>query len=233
MHENSQITENGTKTRLGKRLEALVESIESPNSVVYDLCCDHGAVGRAVLELMLSEHVVFNDIHPDIVTRLGHQLSSLNATNYELNVQPAEQVSLQLVDHGHIILAGVGDEQCIEILKALFAQPASRNYSFVISPATKTYFVRRFLQSTSATLLFDRIVTENRRSYEIIGVQNSSVCSRPVSSVGEGWEPGNAAHQQHLKKLIDFYSAQLRRGSNAEVERIVEQYQNALDKLFP
>lgn len=231
MHENSPIPENGMKTRLGKRLKALLQSIDMPSSVVYDLCCDHGAIGRAVLELDISELVVFNDIHPDIMARLGQQLERLQATSYRLETKPAEQVQLAEVSKGCVILAGVGDEQCIEILKALLHQPASKNYTFIISPATKNYFVRRYLHNTAATCLFDKTVTENGRTYEIYGIKKSESPEHPVALFGEGWEVGNRNHQKHLQKLIGFYSAQLKQGSSEEIEFVVHEYKHLLEQI--
>jgi len=220
------------KTRLGKRLSALFNCIPPETNYLYDLCCDHGAIGRAVLETHKQCHVVFNDIHPDIMSRLATLLHSFNASNYSLSVCPAEQLQPLSSKRSTIILAGVGDEQCIRILRHLSAIPSLKQAHFIISPATKVQKVRRYLKQNGAKLICESTITENNRTYEIIEVSFDTLIEhRPISEFGYCWSSEDPTHQTHLKKLITFYSAQRNTALNKEYERISLAYKKILEKI--
>ncbi|TCS43063.1 tRNA (adenine(22)-N(1))-methyltransferase TrmK [Reinekea marinisedimentorum] len=230
------MTNTQLKTRLGKRLRALLNAIPDGTKQVWDLCCDHGAVGRAVIESRPNCEVVFNDIHQDIMARLSKKLIALGAKNYRLEVAPAQNLKLNGEQRPTIILAGVGAEQCIEILKQLFSQPAAEQAYFIISPATKTYFVRQFLCQAGVYLADEACISENRRSYEIICIQlQQKASNRPMIGTAEDlfgacWQPGNAEQLKHLKKQLKFYQSAQK--PTPETDLICQGYQQLIEKKF-
>ncbi len=226
------MSQSPLKTRLGKRLRALFSIIPVNTDHFLDLCCDHGALGRAVLETQSDCHVVFNDIHPGIMRTLGETLTHFRASNFSLDVGPAQNIQLPRNGKTIVMLAGVGDEQCIEIIEHLVSQQTDQPVHLIISPATKVHKVRGFLASSNVGLVDEQLVTENRRTYEIIHVvKNDSQKTKAVSQFGEAWQPGNTDHQQHLEKLIQFYDAQQHDKRNRQTADIVEQYKKILKKI--
>lgn len=198
--------------------------------MLIDLCCDHGAIGRAAIEEQRVQHVLFNDIHPDIMQRLDTALKQYGAEQYSLSVEPAQELLLPKTDRGLVMLAGVGDEQTIQILRALLAQPNAETYQFIISPATKVWNVRAFLKSCKVHCLADSLVCENGRCYEMIHVIPSAEPEALVDPFGTAWQPDNADHQASLKKLIRFYSDQLKQGPSDITEGIISGYRDKLSK---
>ncbi|EAR09510.1 tRNA (adenine(22)-N(1))-methyltransferase TrmK [Reinekea blandensis] len=221
------------KTRLGRRLRALFDTIPDGTDQLVDLCCDHGALGRAALEAGRAQRVLFNDIHPDIMAALEDRLIRYGADSYELSVGPAQTLILPKAEKGVAILAGVGDEQTIAILDALFQQPSARHYRFVVSPATKTAYVRNYLRHQPIVTLSDRIVDDNGRCYELITIAladtaNQSQSQLQPSLVGQGWQPEQPIHERHLRKLLAFYQAQQHRQPSNLVENICTEYETLL-----
>ncbi len=226
------MTEKNLKTRLGKRLKALFERIPAETDCFYDLCCDHGAVGRAVLEQRERCHVVFNDIHPDIMASLANLLERFQAENYRLAIGPAQQATLIPAQQPTVLLAGIGDEQCLEILDYFMNQNATRHAHYIISPATKVHNVRKWLRSQHVNLLHESTVTENKRTYEIIEVKKDlEAPHHQVDLFGHCWETGNPQHQNHLAKLIAFYAAQQKGKLESYSKAAVDGYQLALKKI--
>ena len=229
--------DHSLKTRMGTRLSALFNAIPETTTEFWDLCCDHGAAGRAILESRPSCPVVFNDIHSDIMAHLEHQLAELAADNYRLAICPAERLELTASRQPTLLLAGVGAEQCIVILAHLFAQPASASATFIISPATKMYWVRQFLIEQGAYLLAEQVVTEHNRSYEILTIRREPTSSglamidHPDFSHGDCWLPADPNHRRHINKLIAYYGAQLEHRPTPQSKAIVQGYQNILKKL--
>lgn len=219
------------KTKLGKRLRYLYEQIPENTEIFYDLCCDHGALGRAVLESYKDCQVIFNDIHPDIMARLEDQLRRLAAENFRLEICPAENIQLDAHTNACVMLAGVGDGQCICILAALLAQPINPNTRFIVSPATKVLAVRDYLRQQNINCFADTIISENKRSYEVIEF-DLNPANHSLSELGDGWQRNNADHQKHLEKLISFYQAQLINQPKSSVaKRAVSGYQKILKKI--
>jgi len=222
------------KTRMGTRLTALFSAVPATTSEFWDLCCDHGAIGRAILESRRHCPVVFNDIHSDIMANLQRQLTALQAENYRLIIAPAEQLVLTDSPKPTLMLAGVGAEQCIIILTQLFAQPASASATFIISAATKMHWVRQFLIDQGVFLLHESVVTENKRSYEILTVGRDSfsggkkMLASPGYRFGACWQPDNPDHRRHLEKLIGFYQAKSLHRQAENSAAIVQGYKNIL-----
>lgn len=221
------------KTRLSRRLKALYRTLPEHTDIMVDLCCDHGALGRAVLETGRVAEVVFNDIHPGIMAKLQDRLEHFGADRYRLSVEPAQNLVLPDTDNGIAILAGVGDEQTITILNSLLTQPQARSYRFVISPATKTAIVRHYLQQCSVRVLSDDIVDDAGRCYEIITVTPvaTTVDSHAEPSLtGQSWLPDHPVHRRHLTKLLSFYQAQQQRRASPTIAQICDQYRQILNQ---
>ncbi|TXR54186.1 tRNA (adenine(22)-N(1))-methyltransferase TrmK [Reinekea thalattae] len=200
------------KTKMGKRLMALFQQIPEHSREVIDLCCDHGALGRAILETRPHCSVIFNDVRANIIDQLSQKLLSLNASNYQLSIEPAQNLKIQQAE-STVVLAGVGAEQCIEILTELFQQPLAQSCHFIISPATKNFYVRQFLCQQGVYLLNEQTVTEKNRTYEIITVQLNAVQnSKKMQQTddylfGQCWQKNNAEHIAHLNKILTYYQA--------------------------
>lgn len=223
------------KTRLGKRLSTLFKSIHAQSTVIYDLCCDHGALGRATLETRPNAKVFFNDVHKDIMARLADQLDQFGAQNYDLLVCSGTDIVVQPTLHGSIVLAGVGDELCIAILEALLRQESLSSYEIIISPANKTAHVRHYLNQQAVALIHETTVTEKKRTYEVITVRPSKKPNILVSKFGDCWQEKNSDHVEHVRKLISFYKAGLNAKhtdkNRQELIDIIDGYQSILKKI--
>jgi tRNA A22 N-methylase len=165
------------------------------------------------------------------MSRLGEQLRSFNASNYQLSVMPAEEVKVCEQGKPSILLAGVGDEQCITILKALMTQDLPETTHFIVSPATKTFYVRAFLAEMPINVLKDHVVCENKRCYEIIEFDLKS-SAKSLSPFGTGWQENNLAHITHLKKVLSFYRAQRQNTEDSSpTDSIIDGYETILKKI--
>ncbi|MDN3648592.1 tRNA (adenine(22)-N(1))-methyltransferase TrmK [Reinekea marina] len=224
------------KTKLGTRLRHLVESIPTDTELVWDMCCDHGALGRAIIESRPQCQVIFNDIHKDIMARLKEQLIQLNAQRYRLAVCPAEAVSLEETSRQVVVIAGIGDEQTITILEALRTQAHAKNCTFIISPTTKVALVRQYLIGAGFYRVNESIVTENKRSYEVITVATQQTQHAQLMTekngdlIGRCWQPIES-HRQHLKKLIGYYQGQALNPEKAYAKFLLQRYKLQLKNL--
>ena len=171
-------------------------------------------------------------LRPGIIQLLAGLLQQYQAQNYTLDTGPAQQIQLPEKGQSTVMLAGIGDEQAIEIIDSLLAQPTDQPCRMIISPATKVHHVRLYLASAPVSLEYESLVTENKRTYEIICVRKDTSDSKcPVSPFGSAWAYGNHDHQRHLNKLIQFYDAQQDENRTDETALIVEHYKKILKKI--
>lgn len=221
-----------TQTRLGIRLRALHNAIPATCDHLYDLCCDHGAIGKAALESRPAIHVTFNDINTDIMRRLAASLNSEHQHRFTLHTGRAADVPESNSNQPCFLIAGVGVEQCIDTLARLKEHPLSKRATFIISPATKAARVRAYLMNNSFSLVSENCVTERKRTYEIITVCHSVAArnSQPISLTGRHWL-ANTQHIAYLKKMSAFYTTQLTNAEEPLIQSIVDDYIATLKKL--
>ena len=81
---------------------------------------------------------------------------------------PAESLKIQ-GESSLIIIAGVGGELASKIIKGICDGNVSHeSFDFLVSPNNKSFLVRRELSSRGFKSVDEKIVTDNKLSYEII-----------------------------------------------------------------
>jgi tRNA (adenine22-N1)-methyltransferase len=191
------------KTRLGKRLKALFDAIPPGYDTVWDLCCDHGRLGLALLESQRTGTVHFIDQVASIMDDLQVRLERYGATGYQVQTIAAERLALPPDERALLVLAGVGDEVTLAIVNALSAQNPDCPPDWLISPANSLFQVRRGLQQQEFGLLEEGVVFENGRGYEWMRVcQDRHRAPIAVSNPASFWNAQLPEHRAHLQKLV-------------------------------
>lgn len=236
--------------KLGRRLKALDKLIGNNYQHIWDCCCDHGYLGRALLERHEVQHVHFVDCIDSITDKLRQQLldpenrSKVNNLS-SWQVHTMDVLDLPLHDYEQkaahlIIIAGVGGELTLAMVKHLWHQYSSLNIHFLLCPVHHQYELRSGLQMTSLTVLDELLVSENNRFYEIMLLATNSDNAQPLTAVGSQlWqvranEQLNKAAQyslmeQYLVQTIAHYQRSLNMhakhsGEFSEIVTIIKQY---------
>ncbi|MGH1371106.1 MAG: tRNA (adenine(22)-N(1))-methyltransferase TrmK [Cellvibrionaceae bacterium] len=222
---------------LGARLRALLERIETyqlgntPYHTLWDCCCDHGYLGIKLLHKGLCQHLHFNDQVPhlidDLIDRLNHYPSEYFKPSYSAAVMDAGQLQLNDAHHNLMILAGIGGEHMIDILNPLLENHPEMSVDFLFCPATTQFDLREYLAENNFELLYESLVTERNRDYEIIHARFSPD-PRPehigVSRTGAFWQADDEIHQRYLRKLIRHYQRCTQGDEKIEAQRILSFY---------
>jgi len=214
------------KTRLGKRLKALFNVVADDYDSVWDLCCDHGRLGMALLETGRAPQVHFVDCIDSIMTDLAARLAQYGARHYQLHCYPAEQISLPTTGKHLLVLAGVGDEVTLRIVQQLQAQTTDAQIDWLISPANNLFQVRQFLQPNFG-ILDEGVVAENGRLYEWLWVRSGA--PKPIENPAPFWKPDEADHRRHLSKLLKHARQQQRQADNPQADAAALAYARLLE----
>lgn len=183
--------------KLSPRLQALLQAIPPGFACLWDLCCDHGQLGSAVLSQKLCRQVIFVDQLPGAMQQLALELAAqFNPDQYQVICQDACQLTQTSTEPELMVLAGVGDITSLAILDALKAP----NRHWLISPANNHFALRAELQQRALALVNEGLVFDRGYAYEWLLLQPSANSKIPLMS--PHWQPQQPEHQQELQKRL-------------------------------
>lgn len=193
---------------LSPRLNAIYELIKQSQKIpsysyIWDCCCDHGYLGMKVLVNNLCKRLFFVDRLPHIIDRLADRLAPYDIGNHELITADAGDLSFD-INHRHlVVLAGVGGECSVEIVKNIERSHPDVAIDYIFCPSTSQNALREYLASQSFSVIEEIIECEKKRCYEILYVQGKAEASDlvPVSLQCNIWDENNAEHRDYLEKI--------------------------------
>ncbi len=193
--------------KLPIRLNALLEMIQSPYEHIWDCCCDHGYLGRAILSKDCSALVHFLDVVEPIIIKLEEDLisSDIDASKWQTHVEDLMHLSLPAVESKQLlIIAGVGGDLTVELVSAVLRNNPEAKLEFLLSPVRQLNKVRVEMDNLGLGLVAERLVKDAGRYYELIHVSTSE--PKRISPVGEQmWDLAEADHQEYLLQNIQHY----------------------------
>lgn len=221
--------------RLSARLSRLYDLVDADYDVAWDLCCDHGYLGAALLFGGRTRAAHFVDQVPGIMADLRARVLNWPQdlqTRTTFYTGRAELLAPVAGDRQLVLLAGVGGEKTGWILQALTRFSEFAKADWILSPANDALDVRCRLNTLDFSLLEEGAVIENGWCYEYLKVRRrSSGDGRSVPLVGEFWDPKLADHYRYLRRLRQHYRNQLK-GRHPEVARsALAAYQALFDEL--
>jgi len=222
---------------LGPRLDAIFDCVAQEQQgqrydAIWDCCCDHGYLGMKLLAAKLCPTVYFVDQVPHIIDQLKDKLDdlaerSLSPRNYQTIAADASQLRFPDGQRHLVILAGVGGEHIVDIIKAIEQQPDDCRIDYLLCPSTTQFDLREFLIKQSFGVKQENLVAEKGRDYEVLLVSaKQSQVWQALMPVGGMWEVGNPNHLRYQKKLVGHYQNQMRGKHAVRAKQILAHYQN-------
>jgi len=194
--------------RLSPRLNAIYELIEelqqqSPYSCVWDCCCDHGYLGIKILANELCEKTVFVDQLTHLIEQLSIRLGTFDESRHELITADAGELNFNDKLRHLVLLAGVGGETSVEIVKAIEDRHPAVQIDYIFCPSTSQKALREYLTNNNFQQAFEDLVLDNKRYYEILYVKGKAIDNKQarVSLSCTLWNKDNSEHQHYLKKI--------------------------------
>lgn len=233
---------NGTTTpivrRLSLRLKHLYQWVLDAGDYeeIWDLCCDHGRLGlhlhHALSEKPSKIHLI--DCVPRIIDILKMRYSALFGSHLIVDCMDAGDIYLPNSSRQLIILAGIGGETMIDILKKLIPKIQSHNKTaagstveLMLSPNSDTFELRRFLRAYPFVLVKEEFVTDKGQHHEHLHFSYHEVGGTvsKTSFVGERlWDPFDQEKKRYVNKLIKHYRNCAQFGNNEEAKIALDAY---------
>lgn len=192
---------------LGPRLNAIHELVahaqhKDPYPCIWDCCCDHGYLGIKILTENLCEKLVFVDQVPHIIKQLETRIAPFSTGKHELITADAGELCFDSSLHHLVILAGVGGERTVEIIGSIEQNHPDVKIDYILCPSTSQNVLREYLVEKNFGLVFESIVCEKKRCYEVLYVKGRTVENTlpRVSLNCNLWDRSNPEHEQYLNK---------------------------------
>lgn len=191
--------------KLCLRLQSLFDLVDDSYDVIWDLCCDHGYLGLALMQSNRCKHLHFVDCIPSIIESLRLTVEKVpfqtNCT-YDLHATSAENISVDSNSNNLIVISGVGGKMAISLMDSIIERNGA--HDFLLAPKHNLYEVRSYLVDKGFKLVRESLAEENGRYYENLLVSKNE--GNNLSLVGdEMWDSAKKSHESYLKKLLKHY----------------------------
>ena len=219
--------------KLSKRLKEIEALVSADYGHIWDCCCDHGFLGRALLERQAAKTIHFVDIVPKLISDIEARLqaSSVDSDSaWQVHCIDVADLPLEQVEGKNlVIIAGVGGDLISHFVEGLHRQHPDLDIDFILCPVHHQFKVREKLIQLDFSLKKEILVKENKRFYEVIFVSSQADPKQKISPVGESiWQPKDKKQadvtKEYLDKTLKHYS-RMQQGNGRDVSRILEAYQ--------
>ncbi len=191
-------------TKLSTRIRTIVDLVNDDAELVWDICCDHGHIGKALLP---KYSVHFVDQIPSIIKKLALNLKQdadiPSDKKYKLFTQDAKKQDYQSSKRSCFIIAGIGGVLSIEILKQILLHLKEQD-TIILSVHKNILEVRNFLKETPLKLHSEVIIKDNKQFYEIMLLSLRQ--GNAISHIGGPmWLKNDEVCNEYLKEKIKYY----------------------------
>ncbi|MGR6831673.1 tRNA (adenine(22)-N(1))-methyltransferase [Aliivibrio wodanis] len=193
--------------KLSSRLDTIKNKVTDHYDHIWDCCCDHGQLGIALLASQPMSVIHFVDVVDELMVELESQLqkhASAIQSQWQVHCMNVAKLPLVKGEKNLIIIAGVGGDLLIELVKSIQNRNQGAEQEFILCPVLHNHMVRCELIEMGFGLVSETLVKENKRFYEVLHVSNQT--SKILTAVGsEMWDLSDSDHQEYLNKTISHY----------------------------
>lgn len=193
--------------KLSSRLDTIKNKVTKQYDHIWDCCCDHGQLGIALLSSQPKSVIHFVDVVDDLMVELEYQLQkhALNVrSQWQVHCMDVAQLPLVKDKNNLIIIAGVGGDLLIDLVRSIQFSNQGIELEFILCPVLHNYRVRSELIEMGFGLISETLIKENKRFYEVLHVSNQ--VTKFLTAIGsEMWDLPDSDHQEYLDKTIAHY----------------------------
>lgn len=211
--------------KLSSRLDTIKNKVIDHYDHIWDCCCDHGQLGVALLSSQPKSMIHFVDVVDELMIDLESQLqkhASAIQSQWQVHCMDVAQLPLVKDKKNLIIIAGVGGDLLIDLVRSIQFSNQGIELEFILCPVLHNYRVRSELIEMGFGLISETLIKENKRFYEVLHVSNQ--VTKSLTAIGsEMWDLPDSDHQEYLDKTIAHYQ---RMEANPKcIRRVSKQYQ--------
>lgn len=213
-------------TKLSNRIKTICDLAQEETGVFFDLCCDHGLIGKELLARKQKIELTFVDIVPHIVDNLDRATTYIPSGNkVSFLTKNAAKILIKVKSQNVYIIAGIGADLAVDIFKNIYKQAPGSVFVFCINQ--KPEYLKEILLENNQKLKKNAFVFENGHGYEILVTSING--TRPIEIFDRSlFKVSNPDHKEYLQNLKKYYSLKVLYNSDERCE----QYLNDLNEIL-
>ena len=196
--------------RLSQRLQTILNMVNDDYDHIWDTCCDHGLLGRAIYLQKPNSVVHFVDVMNHLIDQLQDELNDdsrfNNSPRWFTHAIDSEKLPLHANNYHLIIIAGVGGDLLLNLVQAILKKhPKNTKIDFILCPVRQLHKVRFGLSELNLRLIDEQLIKEFAQYYEVLHVSNHKE-GKDISLIGESmWDLNRPTDQEYLAKNLKHY----------------------------
>lgn len=196
--------------RLSQRLNTILSLIDTQYDHIWDTCCDHGLLGRAIYLQKPHSTVHFVDVMAHLVENINDELNNdprfAGSSRWFTHTLDSAQLPLQKNQTHLVIIAGVGGDLLLKLVQDILKKhPKNTKIDFILCPVRQLHKVRFGLSELNLRLIDEQLIKEFAQYYEVLHVSNHKE-GKDISLIGECmWNLNRPTDQEYLAKNLKHY----------------------------
>lgn len=211
--------------RISHRLKTIIDLVPDESEVIWDICCDHGIVGKHFLP---NRKIIFNDQVPSIIKTLKNSFdgSDIPVERFKIIEQDATKIKFEKsTNKTCFVIVGIGADLIIKILENI---PHSNKDHFLLCAHQYNYKLRSFLKKENFKLKSELLCRDDNHFYEIILCHRTR--GKTISLIGEQlWMADKEDCISYLNKQIMFF--EIKAKYNPVFKLTLNKYEDLLKKF--
>ena len=208
-----------SQLNLSQRIQSIVKLVPKETQELWDICCDHGIIGKQFLNRELK-HIYFLDQVPSIIKNLRQTLEDSYITSFDILLDDARKINWYKYKKKGVstkIIVGIGADLLIDILSQIDSH--QKDY-FIVSAHQNSYKLRQYLIKSDYKLINEILIEESGRFYEILLVHPQ--LGESINLVGGDKLWANKNSKKYLIKQIELFKIKAK--YSADYDHILKKY---------
>ncbi|MDE6597460.1 MAG: class I SAM-dependent methyltransferase [Clostridia bacterium] len=202
-----------------------------PCTTFADVACDHGYCAQYMLKNRLCESAVISDISAKSLSKAENLLSDYIAEGKCRSVC-CDGLTLIPKDTEQVLIAGIGGEEIIKILKTSYIPK-----NFVFQPMKNAPALRKFLLQSGCKINKDDIFTDGKNYYFVICGANSGDNGKYSAAQFEYGKDSlnNCVLKEYLKEELSkrqsYLSGNMTEESRSTILKSIQEINSVLNEI--
>ena len=218
--------------KLSQRLQQIDQMITSQYDHIWDCCCDHGYLGKALLQRDVAKMVHFVDVVESLTDAIQTQLErepsgAFAGRGWQVHCEDVSRLRLSDPDARQlVIIAGVGGDLMMDMVRAISEAHSDHALEFILCPVRQNYQLRCLLIELGYGLIDEVLVEDKQKFYEVVHVSNHS--DQPIAAAGSlMWDLSRESDREYLERTIAHYT-RMEKNAGQQTDRILADYRGLL-----
>lgn len=150
------------------RINSIADIVQDNYDCIYDLCCDHGLIGKKLSQNQPDSYIYYVDVVPTIIDKLNKDSYITHKLRSCVLAKDARNSKFKIYKKNLFIISGIGAELGIEIYQNIQSQiTPDHEVDFIFCIHQHIDKIHDFMATAPLRLKAFKLVKEREKYFEI------------------------------------------------------------------